>query len=576
MQKNEEKASTIDLKVPSDDTFLITHNGTNKYYVDPYIFSSYSLFFRQMYFEDKLTEYSIKDKYDEHIFSVFINLSQGKTEKIKLSETFSLQRLSEAWKCDRLMSELSNLIKTQPETEVKIAETVDAYEITNKLPNQKKFKASMIETFIETNSFHYIDRTLLMCFMHFGKQKAVDKRKMNSFIVDHCKIFPDHSTEIVQYIDPQTLTTNELDFFLSCPGTMMLRLITDEAKRRNKTISTNKKVHVEEEEDEEESKESKDVLSKIDKNKNHFLKVTPPLYGLFASISVQCGGDPVLNGKIRISASSNDPSVLVKKNDDSIIVEGNDPYIQIVLPTSIKINKYEIQNTAISTTAKWSLFGSNDFKKWDLIHSVDSQNEQFKPNATFSYKLEKETDQYSIFLLKKFRKPKIDSEYNLNVKYFDVFNDSEFINGACQKLKAVVTTSSNDLNRLASPRHKGSWFSLNLPNQWVQFEFTENVIRPDYYTLKSGVCWFLKSWEVLGSMDGSNWFRIDKKNKVLDLNSKFALKMFDTEKSDDCRFIRIVNTNDMDNDIHILCLSGVEFFGRIRKFKKSKKIISNS
>lgn len=580
--ENEEKTAIFSLKIPSENTFLIVHNGTNQYLVDPYIFSSFSQIFRQKYFEEKITEYSIKDKYNERIFSIFINLSQGKEQKISLSDIFSLQRISEVWKCPRLSTELASLLQNQPEIEVKIAEIVDAYQITGKLPNQKKFKASMIESFLETSTLHYIDRVLVMCLMQFAKQKACNKQKLNSFIVEHCKLFPDDSTEIVQYIDPQTLSTNELDFFLSCPGTMMLRLITDEAKRRNKKIqpkTSNKNDDIEFEEEEEEKAENKNVISKsgnINKNsKSHFLKITPPLYGLFASISVQCGGDPVLKGKIRISASSNDPSILVQRNDETMIVEGNDPYIQLVLPISIKINRYEIQNTASSTKAKWSLFGSNDFKNWDLIHSVDSKNEVFNANATFSYTLEKETEPYSVFLLKKFKKPKIE-ESSLNIKYFDVFNDSDYANGASQKLKVVVTTSSNELNRLASPRHKGNWFSLNLPNQWVQFEFTENIIRPDYYTLKSGICWFLRSWEVLGSMDGSRWFRIDKKTRVIDLNSKYAVKMYDTEKSDDCRFIRIVHTDDDDNDIHILCLSGVEFFGRIRRFKKSKKTNSNS
>lgn len=53
------------------------------------------------------------------------------------------------------------------------------------------------------------------------------------------------------------------------------------------------------------------------------------------------------------------------------------------------------------------------------------------------------------------------------LKYFGVFSDSDYANGASSKLKVVVTTSSNQLNRLASPRYKGNWFSLNLPNHWV-------------------------------------------------------------------------------------------------------------
>ena len=470
--ENEDKVATLHLKVPSDNTFVIIHNTTNQYLVDPYILSSFSLFFRQKYFEEKITEYSQKDRYNERIFSIFINLSQGIEQKISLNDIFSLQRLSESWKCQRLSTELTALLQSQPEIEVKIAEIVDAYQLTGKLPNQKSFKASMIESFIETNTFHYIDRTLLMCFMNFAKQKACEKRKLNSFIVEHCKLIPDDSTEIVQYIDPHTLSTNELDFFCQCPGTMMLRLITDEAKRRNKTIQTKHKnknndndnddendFEEEEEEDTNNKNESnKNIQIKNANNKGQFLKITPPLYGLMASIGIACGGDPVLKGKIRISASSNDPSVLVQKNDQTLSVEGNDPYIQLVFPTSIKIDKYEIQNTSLSTIPQWSLFGSNDFKQWELIDSVYSPKEKFEPNEVRSIKLEKEAGPFSIFQLKKLESPKNDNEIQFKVKYFDVFNESEFNQGASNKFKIVVTTSNNALHRLASPRHKGNWY----------------------------------------------------------------------------------------------------------------------
>ncbi|KAK8852563.1 hypothetical protein M9Y10_017551 [Tritrichomonas musculus] len=581
--KKEEKVSTLSLKVESDCTFLITHNGTNQYHVDPYIFSSFSIFFREKYLEEKVTEYAQKDRTTERVFSIFINLCQGIEQNIQLSDVFSLQRLSESWKCPRLTTELNSLLKGQPEIEVKIAEIVDEFTLTKKLPNQKSIKAAMIESFMETSNFHYIEKVLLMCFMQYAKQKACDKRKLNSFIVDHCRLIPDDSTEIVQYIDAQTLTTNELDFLCNCPGTMMLRIVTDEARRRNKKITekTAKEKDTENEEEEEEKNDQKETDNSSEKKlvrfknefkKEKFLKVTPPLYGLFASIGVECNGNPVLKGKIKISASSNDPSVLVERNDETMIVEGIDPSITLVFPSSFSINKYEIQNTSNSSIIQWSLFGSNDFKKWDLIHSIDNINETFEPNSIRTIKLENETNTYSIFQLKKFESQGIEFESNLNIKYFDVFNDDQFVDGASKKLNVIVTTSSNSLYRLSSPRHRASWYSLNRPNQWVQFEFVDNIIQPDYYTLKSGKCWFLRSWEVVGSLDGVKWFRIDKKVNNTDINSKFAVKLFDTEKSDDCRFIRIIqNENNGGDNINILCLSGVEFFGRIRKYKKPKK-----
>ena len=62
--------------------------------------------------------------------------------------------------------------------------------------------------------------------------------------------------------------------------------------------------------------------------KGPFLKITPPFYGVFAAISVLCGGDPVVRGKIAISASSNDPKSLIDHRS-TLVFDNSNPQVNL-------------------------------------------------------------------------------------------------------------------------------------------------------------------------------------------------------------------------------------------------------
>lgn len=544
---------TIKFKVSRNKSFPFNHNST-QYLIDPYLFSSFSDLFRIKYFEEKITEFSLKDKTPDRIFTIFINLSQGDEEGVVLSDLFALKRLGNQWKCPKLLEDLDALLATQPENEIKLADFVDNYHLTGKVPKQNAIKTSEIESFAQLPSFHFIDKYVLMYLMQLSKRKSCNPTIINGFITEHCKLSPDDSTEIAQYLDPESLDTSELAFLSKCPGTMMLRIIQDELLRRNQTTLSNKPKDDEEEDE--------NIDTEVNK-KGPFLKITPPLYGIFASIGVACGGDPVLKGKIRITASSNDPRIFLSKNDETFQVDGIDPYIQFMFSKSFKIAKYQIKNTSSTIHGlEWSLYGSTDLETWELIHQMNSTDVEFEPNEIKKIELDNESKSFSAFRLKKFSKN--ETKTYLNIKYFEFFNN-DYPDGVSRHYKYSVITSNNALHRLASPRHKANWCSINQPGQWVQFELVRNMIRLDYYTLKSGRCWFPRSWEVLGSADGREWVSLDKKENMPDLCSKYTAKMWGTTSSLECKFVKIVQIGETEDKVNILCLSGVEFFGRLSK-----------
>jgi hypothetical protein len=73
------------------------------------------------------------------------------------------------------------------------------------------------------------------------------------------------------------------------------------------------------------------------------------------------------------------------------------------------------------------------------------------------------------------------------------------------------------------------WFATtNKLNNWIQFDFKDQVVSLTHYVLKShsGHDNYLPQWTVQGPMDGNNWSVLDNQN-AQDLNGQSIPKMFE-------------------------------------------------
>jgi hypothetical protein len=125
----------------------------------------------------------------------------------------------------------------------------------------------------------------------------------------------------------------------------------------------------------------------------------------------------------------------------------------------------------------------------------------------------------------------------------------------------------NDFVKLVEYGERKSWFSKNLPNSWVCFDFREKSVSVSSYTISSGLNWagYPLKWELEGSTDGQQWKLIDRR-ETQDLGQDYAIGTFECSESEEFfRFVRLRQTGKDSLDCDSLRLSGVEFFGVLRK-----------
>ena len=111
------------------------------------------------------------------------------------------------------------------------------------------------------------------------------------------------------------------------------------------------------------------------------------------------------------------------------------------------------------------------------------------------------------------------------------------------------------------------WSSTNSPGQWINFEFTNNLIYLTDYSLKtpnSRKGWnHLKSWVIEGSLDGISWTEIDEQNDSKDLNGNNHIATFHCRHPTKAKFIRLRQIGKNHHNSDDIQLTNIEFFGRI-------------
>lgn len=108
------------------------------------------------------------------------------------------------------------------------------------------------------------------------------------------------------------------------------------------------------------------------------------------------------------------------------------------------------------------------------------------------------------------------------------------------------------------------WFSDNVPNSWVQFDFKDKLIIVTDYTIQSDGSDgnHLLHWELEGSNDGKNWEVIDKRD-TNDLNSFYKVKSYSCFLEKPFRMLRLRQTGKNSSNQDYMLLASIEFFGEL-------------
>jgi len=136
----------------------------------------------------------------------------------------------------------------------------------------------------------------------------------------------------------------------------------------------------------------------------------------------------------------------------------------------------------------------------------------------------------------------------------------------------VDVTASSVADNSYGPKNvlkndKSCWYSQNIPNSWIQFDFKQRKVSIASYSMNDR--YKAKSWKVEGSTDGLAFEIIDNKADTTDFresegiyNDPSSMKNFPVQQNNKYyRYIRITSTGKNWNNTDFFTLIRVEFFG---------------
>jgi hypothetical protein len=102
------------------------------------------------------------------------------------------------------------------------------------------------------------------------------------------------------------------------------------------------------------------------------------------------------------------------------------------------------------------------------------------------------------------------------------------------------------------------------PNQWLCYDFKDRRIELAAYSIAAYASYFLRSWVVEGSEDGSTWATLDERSGNTDADSDHPIATFTVEsQARRSRFIRLRQTGKCADGTDYLVIQGFELFGRL-------------
>lgn len=114
---------------------------------------------------------------------------------------------------------------------------------------------------------------------------------------------------------------------------------------------------------------------------------------------------------------------------------------------------------------------------------------------------------------------------------------------------------------------KTFWYSSNSTNSWILFDFKSNTVCLSGYSIRTGKdCnkYHPLSWVIEVSNDSSDWKLVDER-ETKDLAGDDIVHTYECNQASPLfwRYVRMKQTRDNFSQSQYLCLSEIEFFGRL-------------
>ena len=102
-----------------------------------------------------------------------------------------------------------------------------------------------------------------------------------------------------------------------------------------------------------------------------------------------------------------------------------------------------------------------------------------------------------------------------------------------------------------------------ISNSWWKFDFKDRKVSPTNYTLKHGYSkgYALKSWDLEGSNDDTNWTKLSTHKNDLSLRKSKTKTFGIPAHSGSYRYFRLIMTDKNSSNSWTFCLGGIELYG---------------
>jgi hypothetical protein len=136
----------------------------------------------------------------------------------------------------------------------------------------------------------------------------------------------------------------------------------------------------------------------------------------------------------------------------------------------------------------------------------------------------------------------------------------------------VRITSSGDGQghpwQVTDPRWESHWWGCGSDTPWICFDFLEKTVCLSDYSLRAAEITFdyLRTWVLEGSNTGNDWTTIDQQSANREISAAHAMRSWHVGHSGRFyRYVRLKQTGNNSGGTRNLNLSGIEFFGVLKR-----------
>lgn len=256
-------------------------------------------------------------------------------------------------------------------------------------------------------------------------------------------------------------------------------------------------------------------------------------------------------------------------NNENLCIEEEDQLInfinQLYLNDQNNSNFYEyvlFQNVSINKISEFlSIFDLNDINI-EIWKSISKRlKEEVNVSEITSFDRYKKYNKQFVF--------DINNQFQGIINYLRMLSNDEIETEIQVTSSSVLSEEYVPSNTIVFDDPKKHFFSANVSNSWICFNFLNHQIIPSTYTIMSGPYsqndGHQKSWVIECSNDEDDWTIVDEQQDCSFLNDYNAVHTFNISKkvNKPFKFIRLRQTGLTTSGTNLLILSAFEVYGEL-------------